>query len=130
MLFAEWHRRSTIGVAALGDLGGPTARPAHQLLILFPYIWSDSISPGVRRASGNHPSTRGAAMLRRVLCAAVIVAFGVGLATAEEFRGSIRKVEKGKITVGMKFDKETKKFTEEKTFTVAKNVKVVKAKFN
>lgn len=69
-------------------------------------------------------------MLQRVLCAAVVLAFGVGLASAEEFMGAIKKVQKGKITVGMKFDKETKKFTEEKTFSVAKGVKVVKAKFN
>ncbi|MBM4070308.1 MAG: hypothetical protein FJ271_15335 [Planctomycetes bacterium] len=69
-------------------------------------------------------------MLQKALCAAVVVALGVSLATAEELRGSIKKVQKGKITVAMKFDKETKKFTEEKTLKVAKNVKVVKAKFN
>lgn len=69
-------------------------------------------------------------MLRKLLCAAIVVALGVSLATAEEIRGVIKKVQKGKITVGTKFDKETKKFTEEKVYTVAKGVKVVKAKFN
>ena len=69
-------------------------------------------------------------MLRKMLCAAVVVAIGFGVATAEEFRGAIKKVQKGKIIIGMKFDKETKKFTEEKTLTLAKGVKVVKAKFN
>ena len=70
-------------------------------------------------------------MLRHAVCAAAVLAFAVGAsARADEFVGSIRKIEDGKIVVGVKFDKETKKFAEMKTLTVAKDVKVVTGKYN
>jgi hypothetical protein len=71
-------------------------------------------------------------MLRRAVCAVVVFAFSVGLVMAAEIRGVITKVsEDGKtITVGTKFDKETKKFTEEKEYTVSSTVKVLKGKID
>src|SRR5262245_30386786 len=69
-------------------------------------------------------------MLRKTGYAlAVLILAGV-VARSEEFIGSIRKVEDGKITVASDFDKETRKFAKERTLTVAENVKVVSAKFN
>jgi hypothetical protein len=69
-------------------------------------------------------------MLRHALCAAVVLTLGLGVARGEEFFGSIRKVENGKITVATNFDKEEKKFKDTKTLTVAKNAKILNAKFN
>jgi len=69
-------------------------------------------------------------MLRAAVCSVAVLAFALGAARAEEFFGSIKKIEEGKITVAMKFDKETKKFQEEKQLTLAKGVKVLNAKFN
>jgi hypothetical protein len=69
-------------------------------------------------------------MLRKAVCAAAVLAITFSVASAEEFFGSITKIADGKITVSTKYDKAEKKFTEEKTLTVAKDVKVVNAKFN
>jgi uncharacterized protein YaaW (UPF0174 family) len=73
-------------------------------------------------------------MLRPALCASVILALMSGLLQAQqEHRVVIRKIEGDKITVAnFKFNKEEKKleFTDEKTLTLAKDVKVVTAKFN
>jgi hypothetical protein len=68
-------------------------------------------------------------MLRKAVCAAAVVALAFGVAVAEEITGRITKIEDGKITVA-EFDKETKKLAQEKTYPLAKNVKVVNAKFN
>jgi hypothetical protein len=69
-------------------------------------------------------------MLRKAVCAAAVLVFAFGVAAAEEINGRILKIEDGKITVGSKYDKETKKFAEEKSYPVAKDVKVLSAKFN
>ncbi len=71
-------------------------------------------------------------MLRRAVCALAVVAFSFGLVVAADFRGVITKVsEDGKtITVGTKFDRETKKLAEEKNYTLSATAKVVKGKFN
>jgi hypothetical protein len=69
-------------------------------------------------------------MLRNAVCAAVVLALCTGAARAEEFFGAIKKIEEGKIVVGLKYDRETKKFAEEKTLTLAKDVKILSAKFN
>ena len=37
-------------------------------------------------------------MLRKLVCAAVVVVIGIGVVTAEEFRATITKVEDGKVT--------------------------------
>jgi hypothetical protein len=68
-------------------------------------------------------------MLRKAVCAAAVLVFAFSVAVAEEINGNITKVEDGKITVG-KYDKETKKVGDEKTYTLAKDVKVLTAKFN
>jgi hypothetical protein len=68
-------------------------------------------------------------MLRYAVAAVAVLAFGFGTARSEEFVGSIKKVEDGKITVA-KFDRETKKFDEGKSYTLAKDVKVLNATFN
>jgi hypothetical protein len=69
-------------------------------------------------------------MLRKAVCAVAVLAVTISVASAEEFFGSIKKIADNKVTVATKFDKAEKKFTEEKTLTLAKNVKVVNAKFN
>jgi len=69
-------------------------------------------------------------MLRKAVCAVAVLALSVVAARAEEINGSIQKIADGKIKVGIGFDKETKTFKEEKTFTLAKDVKVLTAKFN
>ena len=61
-------------------------------------------------------------MLRNVLCAAVVLALSLGLAVSAEIKGKITKVEGNKITV----ETGKKGMTEEKTFEVAKDVKVTK----
>jgi hypothetical protein len=69
-------------------------------------------------------------MLRKAVCAAAVLAFAFSVAAAEEINGRILKIEDGKITVASKYDKETKKFAEEKSYPLAKDVKVLTAKFN
>src|SRR5262245_64671799 len=66
-------------------------------------------------------------MMRNVLCAAVVLALGVSVATAEELMGAILKVEKGKITFVARKKGEK---GEEKSFSLAKALKVVKGKRN
>jgi hypothetical protein len=69
-------------------------------------------------------------MLRHAFCAAAALVFALGAARADEFRGSVKKVEDGKVTVATKFDRETKKFQEEKTYPLAKDVKILNATYN
>jgi hypothetical protein len=70
-------------------------------------------------------------MLRRAVCAVVVLAFSVGLVMAAEIRGRITKIsDDGKtITVG-KYDRETKDITDAKEYTVSSTVKILKGKFN
>lgn len=68
-------------------------------------------------------------MFRKAVCTLAVLAIGLGTLMAEEFVGSIRKIEDGKITF-TKFKKGEKKKGEETTLPVADNVKVVNAKFN
>jgi hypothetical protein len=70
-------------------------------------------------------------MLRKVVSAAVVMVLCVGVTLAEEIRGLITKVEGDKVTfTEMKgFGKNAEK-GETKTLPVAKDVKVVKGKFN
>ena len=66
-------------------------------------------------------------MLRKFVCAAVIVVFGLGVALADEFQATITKVDGGKIT----FKKgKAKDLGEEMTLPVTANAKVTKGKFN
>lgn len=63
-------------------------------------------------------------MLRKMACAVVILGMAVGIAMAEEIKGSITKIAEGKVTVLVK-SKEDKKGTA-KDFELAANVKVSK----
>lgn len=68
-------------------------------------------------------------MFRKLVCAVAVLAIGFGVAMAEEFRASIKKVDDGKVT----FVKAVKKGDtpgEPVTLPVADNVKVVKGSFN
>jgi hypothetical protein len=66
-------------------------------------------------------------MLRKLVCAAVIVVIGLGVAMADEFRATITKIEGGKIT--FKKGKQGEE-GEAMTLPVAANVKVTKGNFN
>jgi hypothetical protein len=66
-------------------------------------------------------------MLRKFVCAAVIVVIGFGVALADEFQATITKVDNGKIT----FKKgKAKDLGEEMTLPVTADAKVTKGKFN
>jgi hypothetical protein len=67
-------------------------------------------------------------MLRKVIAAAVVVVLFVGVAFAAEIRAVITKVDGDKVTFTEMKGKGQK--GEEQTLPVAKNVKVVKGKFN
>jgi hypothetical protein len=70
-------------------------------------------------------------MLRKVVCAAVILVLSVGVVFADEINAVITKVEGNKITFAPLEGKgKDAKRGEEKTLPVAKDVKVVKGKFN
>lgn len=66
-------------------------------------------------------------MLRRFVCAAVVLVFGFGIAFADEFAGMITKVEGGKVTFTEFKGKEK---GDAKTMPVSDKVKVVKGTFN
>ena len=66
-------------------------------------------------------------MLRKVVCAAVILVLSVGVVFADEFGALITKVEGNKVTFYPFKDKQK---GEEKTMKAAKDVKIVKGKFN
>ncbi len=66
-------------------------------------------------------------MLRRFVCAAVILGFGLGVAMADEFRAIISKVDGNKVTF-TKFKKGEK--GDETTLPVTKDAKITKGKFN
>ena len=64
--------------------------------------------------------------MRRIVGALVVALLIGGYVLADEFRGNVTKIEDGKITVKQfAFGKDKK--AEEKTFTVSKEVKVVRA---
>ncbi|HMF17195.1 MAG TPA: hypothetical protein VKE98_08315 [Gemmataceae bacterium] len=65
-------------------------------------------------------------MLRKIVCVAVVLTVGIGVAVAEEMGGVITKVDGSKIT----FRKGKKELGEEMVLTVADKVKVVNAKIN
>jgi len=65
-------------------------------------------------------------MLRKIVCVAVVLTVGIGVAVAEEMGGVITKVDGSKIT----FRKGKKELGEEMVLTVVDKVKVVNAKFN
>jgi hypothetical protein len=67
-------------------------------------------------------------MLRKVVCAAVILVLSVGVAFADEIRAVITKVEGKNVTFAEMKGKGEK--GDEHTLPVAKDVKVVKGKFN
>ncbi len=71
---------------------------------------------------------KGATMLRKFVCASVIVVLGLGVAMAEDFQARITKVDNGKVT----FTKGKKgEVSEPMTLPVAADVKVTKGgKFN
>jgi hypothetical protein len=70
-------------------------------------------------------------MLRKIVGVGFVLALSVGVVFADQFGALITKVEDNKVTF-YPFEgkgKDAKK-GEEKTMTVAKDVKIVKAKFN
>ena len=67
-------------------------------------------------------------MFRRLVCAVVVLVFGVGLAVAAEIRAYITKIDGDKITYVENKGKGEKGDT--KTVTTAANVKVIKGKIN
>jgi hypothetical protein len=72
-------------------------------------------------------------MLRKLVCAAVIVFMGLGVATADEFTAIITKVDGNKVTFAKgKFNPETKMFEKspEMTLPVKAGAKITKGKFN
>jgi hypothetical protein len=72
-------------------------------------------------------------MFRKFLFTSVVALICMGIAFADEFRGTITKVADGKVTFyKVTFDKETKTINKgaEQTLAVDDNVKVVKSKFN
>jgi hypothetical protein len=72
-------------------------------------------------------------MLRKFVCAAVIVVMGLGVALADEFTAIITKVDGNKVTFQKaKFDPDTKKFDKgpEMTLPVTADAKITKGKFN
>ena len=70
-------------------------------------------------------------MLRKVIGASLVLVLFVGVAFAEEIRGVITKVDGDKVTFAPVEGrgKDAKK-GEEKTLSVADNVKVIETKFN
>src|SRR6266545_368200 len=74
----------------------------------------------------------GGGCMRRFICAAVVTLCAFSVAMAEEFIGSITKVEDGKVTFKkFAFKKGEKGKAEERTLTLAKGVKIYKdSKFN
>jgi hypothetical protein len=66
-------------------------------------------------------------MLRKLVCVAVILAVGVGVVMAEEFRATITKIEDGKVT--FKKGKQGEE-GEAMTLPTTTNVKVTKGKYN
>ncbi len=71
-------------------------------------------------------------MLRKVIAASLVLVLSAGVVFAEEIRALITKVEGDKVSF-YKMEgkgKEAKKTGDEQTLPVAKNVKIVKAKFN
>lgn len=67
-------------------------------------------------------------MLRRIAAVATVFVLFVGIALADELRVVITKVDGDKITA--KEVQKKGKFGDEKTYTAAKDLKVVKGKFN
>ena len=67
-------------------------------------------------------------MLRKMVCAGVILVCGLGVALADEFRATITKVDGNNVT----FTKRAKKGEkgESMTLPVAKSVKVLNGKYN
>ena len=68
-------------------------------------------------------------MLRKVVCLAVILCLSVGVVFADQFGALITKVDGNKVTFHP-FNFKDKQKGEEKTMKAAKDVKIVKAKFN
>ncbi|MBI3407457.1 MAG: hypothetical protein HY040_03765 [Planctomycetes bacterium] len=64
-------------------------------------------------------------MLRKLVCAVVVLGLSAGLSMAEEMKGKITKIGDSKVTFQV-YDKETKKFEDAKTYEIAKDVKVSK----
>ena len=70
-------------------------------------------------------------MLRKVVCLAVILFLSVGVVFADQFGALITKVDGNKVTFAPIEGKgKDAKKGEEKTMKAAKDVKIVKAKFN
>ena len=70
-------------------------------------------------------------MIRKCLFAFVLVAFSVGVLSAAELTGVITKVDGNKITFkeGKKGEDKKFEFGAEKTYTVAKDAKILKGGF-
>jgi hypothetical protein len=73
-------------------------------------------------------------MLRKFVCAAVIVVIGLGVAVADEFQAMITKVDGNKITYKKVLKKGAKgqpaEYDDAKTLPAATNVKVSKGNYN
>jgi hypothetical protein len=68
-------------------------------------------------------------MFRKIVCIGVVLTLSAGVVFADQFGALITKVEGNKVTF-YPFEFKEKKKGEEKTMKVAKDVKVVKGKFN
>jgi hypothetical protein len=70
--------------------------------------------------------------MRKFMCAAVVVLVGLSVALAEEFTGSITKIEGNKVTVKKfeKGEKGKKGGGEEKVYELATGAKFYKGKFD
>lgn len=67
--------------------------------------------------------------MRKIAMAMAVLVCGMGVLFAEEFGGTIKKVDGDKITVQKRGAKKGEK-GEEVTLTVAKDAKITKGKFN
>jgi hypothetical protein len=66
-------------------------------------------------------------MLRKIVCVGFVLALSVGVVFADQFGAIITKVEGNKVTF---YPFKNKEKGDEQTMKVAKDVKVVKGKFN
>jgi hypothetical protein len=65
-------------------------------------------------------------MIRKILGAACVLTLSLGMVVAEEFKGSITKIDKKGVTLVTKDSKEGKTFEFDEKFSVSKMVKKTK----
>src|SRR5690242_7187050 len=82
-----------------------------------------------RRPVSPGPFVRSPRMLRKVVCLVVVLSLSAGVVFADQFGAFITKVDGNKVTF-YPFNFKDKQKGEEKTMKAAKDVKVIRAKFN